>query len=346
MRTHSFGIFFRTLSAVLALAILLVFMPQSVLAEVGEAINSDPTPETVSEEELQSADLACVVGEVDWRRTYNTKTFRLSDGSFTLADYSHKVHFLDESGSWTDYDNTLNHTEQGYRNAASDVYYTFSEICSEGFLQIQSGPYQMRFTLRDADLSEIEVGTPKKTDEEGSGRKDIGTAVQLPRYSSELYYREIVPCTDLRYILQGSDLKEMIVLNSRTEAQPYSFDISLDHLIPEMAEDGSILLKDPDSQEIQFVIPPAFMEDAKGDRSENVLYTIDSCGTGYTLTVAPDPEWIQAEERAFPVVIDPTLEKYQTQYSGGRIKDTYIKSGGKLCPRRLGIYERRHKQRT
>ncbi|MBQ3934620.1 MAG: hypothetical protein II715_02285, partial [Clostridia bacterium] len=80
-------------------------MPESVLAEVGEAINSDPTPETVSEEELQSADLACVVGEVDWRRTYNTKTFRLSDGSFTLADYSHKVHFLDESGSWADYDN-------------------------------------------------------------------------------------------------------------------------------------------------------------------------------------------------------------------------------------------------
>ena len=59
----------------------------------------------------------------------------------------------------------------------------------------------------------------------------------------------------------------MIVLNSRTEVQPYSFDISLDHLIPEMAEDGSILLKDPDSHEIQFVIPSAFMEDAKGNRS-------------------------------------------------------------------------------
>ena len=98
MRTHSFGIFAKTISVILVLAVLLVFMPQSVLAEVGEAINSDPTPETVSEE-LQSADLACVVGEVDWRRTYNTKTFRLSDGSFTLADYSHQVHFKDESGA-------------------------------------------------------------------------------------------------------------------------------------------------------------------------------------------------------------------------------------------------------
>ncbi len=70
------------------------------------------------------------------------------------------------------------------------------------------------------------------------------------------------------------------------------------------------------------------MYDAAGNASNNVFYSIKEESEGvYRFDVTADPEWINADERAFPVTIDPTIVKYQTQYTGGRIKDTFIEIG-------------------
>ena len=48
-----------------------------------------------------------IVGELTSLREQTTKTFRLSDGSFTVADYGVPVHYTDEADEWSDIDNTL-----------------------------------------------------------------------------------------------------------------------------------------------------------------------------------------------------------------------------------------------
>ncbi|MBO4797191.1 MAG: DNRLRE domain-containing protein, partial [Candidatus Methanomethylophilaceae archaeon] len=323
MKSNSYSLFFRILSVILCTAIILVSTPQIVLAEAGELLSgtgATETPESVSE---PSSEPAYVLGEASWERSYNAKTFRLSDGSFTLADYTHQVHFKDETDAWTDYDNTLLPVEGGYRNTASDVFFIFPESLSEDPVLVESDRYQIRFSLLSGSSSPIEIHNPEKKPE----GKDIGTAAILPNYSSDVFYRDILPSADLQYTLFGSTLKENLILKERTGFSSVTFALSLENLIPSLSEDGSVLLQDPDSLETRFVIPAAYMEDSAGNRSDSVSYILESTDNGYLLTVTPDSDWLNAEDRVYPVTLDPTLVKYQTQYSGGRIKDTYVESG-------------------
>ncbi|MBO4229781.1 MAG: hypothetical protein J5938_05480, partial [Clostridia bacterium] len=131
MKSNSYSLFPRILSVLLCLAILLISIPETVLAEAGELLSGSGAFETSDSGLEPSSEPAYVLGEALWERSYNSKTFRLSDGSFTLADYTHPVHFKDETDAWTDYDNTLLPVEGGYRNTASDVFFIFPESLSE-----------------------------------------------------------------------------------------------------------------------------------------------------------------------------------------------------------------------
>ena len=64
-----------------------------------------------------------------------------------------------------------------------------------------------------------------------------------------------------------------------------------------------------DNDEVIYTIPAPYMFDASGIYSNDVAYSLADGGDGkYTLTVTPSAEWINAEEREFPITIDPPLE--------------------------------------
>lgn len=50
---------------------------------------------------------ATIVTEDESKRTENSKTFLMSDGSYALALYKEPVHYQDASGNWQDIDNSL-----------------------------------------------------------------------------------------------------------------------------------------------------------------------------------------------------------------------------------------------
>ena len=49
------------------------------------------------------------------------------------------------------------------------------------------------------------------------------------------------------------------------------------------------------------------MYDAKGVQSQDVAVSLTGSGNKYTLTLTPSKEWLNAEDRAYPVTIDPVL---------------------------------------
>ncbi|MBQ9121149.1 MAG: RICIN domain-containing protein [Clostridia bacterium] len=88
-----------------------------------------------------------------------------------------------------------------------------------------------------------------------------------------------------------------------------------------LAGNGSVALLDKTTGELVGHIPAPYMYDAEGQTSNEVAYTLtDLGGDNYRLTVTADTEWINAEDRAFPVVIDPTVT-----FDAGS-QDTYISS--------------------
>lgn len=110
----------KTLKSIVSLLLVLVFvvqlMPISSLAvELGETGTTEtikttqPEQETYSEVpfERDSDNAPYIIGEIEDRREEAVKHFRMSDGSFTMVQYSEPVHFQDASGLWQNIDNTL-----------------------------------------------------------------------------------------------------------------------------------------------------------------------------------------------------------------------------------------------
>lgn len=135
---------------------------------------------------------------------------------------------------------------------------------------------------------------------------------------SSLIYKDVFPDTDLLYTAYGYNLKEQIVVNAPQTGYRYSFLLNLDGLTAEKNEDGSISFLDADGTPV-YEIPIPYMEDDAGVISEDVAFTLNETEAGLVLTVEANAEWINNEERVFPVKIDPSF----TITSGKALDEIY-----------------------
>ncbi len=303
------------LALMLSFVMLLCFLPSSILAHIGEALNSEEN-EVLSDLPVLDGDSApYVLGEVEDRRTKTAKTFRMSDGSYVVADYGKRIHFEDENGNLQDYDNTLAVSEimtldaddfAGAVNTESDIHIKLANNSnSNNLLKIQKDDYKISLHLVGADRSKaLEIHTP----EAAANGNDIDSATTLHKFSSGAVYLDILPSVDLEYIIYGSTVKENIIVKERLDSYIFTFELKLNGLNPVLQPDGSIALNSATNAETVMVIPKGIMYDANGVSSDGVEYTITHAnGNKYALAVTADSDWMNANERAFPVTVDPTI---------------------------------------
>ena len=131
--------------------------------------------------------------------------------------------------------------------------------------------------------------------------------IKLPRLRAQVLYEQVYSGVDFLYELYSLNVKESIILHTVQSGYVYSFRLELDGLTPALREDGSISLLDSQERELYY-IPAPYMTDSDGACSEAVFYTLaQEAEGGWLLTVTADAGWIEAPDRAFPVVIDPTI---------------------------------------
>ena len=87
----------------------------------------------------------------------------------------------------------------------------------------------------------------------------------------------------------------------------------------ELQETGEIVFLDIYTNEIKYHIPAPYMYDSLGSVSHDVEYSLETVRNGYVITITADSSWLNNAERAFPVTIDPTIQK-------AIVFDTYISS--------------------
>lgn len=135
---------------------------------------------------------------------------------------------------------------------------------------------------------------------------------------SALLYEDVFPGVDLQYTTFGYNIKEQIIVNAPQEAYRYDFLLETNGLTPVLNEDGSVDFLDAEGKEV-YEIPMPYMEDEAGALSPDVVFTLNETEQGYVLTVEADKNWINAEDREFPVKIDPTV----AVVSGHALEDIY-----------------------
>ena len=84
-----------------------------------------------------------------------------------------------------------------------------------------------------------------------------------------------------------------------------------------------IVYKDKESN-VKFTIEAPFMYDSKLEFSDKIEMKLTKEGAKYVLTLVPDKEWLESEERTYPITIDPTI---QTSLYVEDIDDTFIYKG-------------------
>lgn len=91
---------------------------------------------------------------------------------------------------------------------------------------------------------------------------------------------------------------------------------------------GEIILCDENSGNTIYIIPAIIAFDSNGSYApiNAAYYSLEETnGEKYSLYVNVSSEWINSDERVFPVTIDPTLEIASTNAT-----DTYNQNNGKL----------------
>ena len=303
-------------------------------------------PDEAAEEKTPSE----IIGEDESLRTEDTKHFRRKDGSYVAAVYPAPVHYA-QNGKWQDIDNTLitakdARGKDAYKNKNGNLQVNIpKEMASGEKLTLQSGAYTIGFgALLDnatqksaAKLTDVKALPSEALQREETDAETKTTALTraeevareneektvLEKLSSAVRYENVFPDADLEYVISSTGIKENVVVNSAQNSYVYRFEMDLAGLVPLAQEDGSIwLAESADADEPIFVLEAPYMYDANGVYSNAVQMSIATENGKSILTLEADKEWVNAEERAFPVVIDPTIDIGPSDAAA--IKDTYV----------------------
>lgn len=262
--------------------------------------------------------------EIVSRREKNVKHFRMPDGTVQAVVYGTAVHRKDTDGVWQDINNNLSANVSKVKNAyaTDDLRLIFAKqyLPNEQLFVLNEDGYSVAMKLMGAPLStgtglelqgaaSVTTVTNAPTREANATYRTIEEA-QTVRNASSITYTNVRANTDLEYVLTGDSVKENIVVKQAGGSYTYDFALTLSGLTATLRADGSVQLSDAETETEQYVIPAPYMYDANGNYSWDVSYTLTQTGEGaYRMTVIADPDWINAEGRAFPVTVDPTIKR-------------------------------------
>lgn len=252
-----------------------------------QTAQASPAKTTLSPEESSFAPprQQLQVGEILSRRSQNAKHYYNANGKFTAEISSGPIHYKDDKGQWQDIVNNLVQSDLAgfqFKNAANEFKTHFAGNSSASPL-VKVQAKQVSLTLAPVNAGAA-AGTSSGPSVAYRGAVASGTA-------------------DLRYTVKNEGLKQDIILNSY-KTNSFQFRLSAEGFRPELAKNGSLVLYNTSNVEVARAQKP-YAIDAKGKITRQANFTLAKEGTGHILTITVDQTWLQAKDRAYPVVIDP-----------------------------------------
>ncbi len=312
----------------LAIVLIVQILPLSTIATQLNSLTTET--EIVSNEDLDSA--SQIVGEVESLRDEYTKHFRCEDGSYILATYNEPVHYR-VNDEWEEIDNTIVSSSEGIFSKTStdkDAKYsitktstpiTFPENINDGKITITNGNNIISFGAKSntsSSKSVAKVSAPEKLTSteilkvDATNQQKVDTEIDgnlaLNVQSSALVYPDAFDNAYLEYEASSSMVKESIVVPEKSDSYRYEFSIDFGNYHPVVDDCGGIYIYETaESESAVMAIAPPYMFDANNETSDLVTMELVQNTTDYTLVIEANAEWINNDERKFPVVIDPTF---------------------------------------
>jgi len=237
-------------------------------------------------------------------RDAQTTTFKNADGTQTLASSSQPVNFKDAGGVWHAIDNSIVADPDragGLTNAANGWRVHFGTSSQGVSVDTAQGSLSLRPLGGAAGVAPVVVA---------------GT--------DTVRYANVWPGADVEYTVTGESVKEVVLIQSRTAATSYAFEVRSGTKQDVLAGTAALvsLSKDKDGD-----LAPAGALGSTVRLAPPVV--VDSQGTplsdaGAVLTPSPgqavlsvNPGWVAAQpDSAFPIRVDPTIITGMTAWWG------------------------------
>ena len=215
----------------------------------------------------------------------SSRTYLLEDGTYLTRYFDEPIMYLDIEGDLIDIDNTL--VSQGESYVNSENAYTLNLPKNGEGVTIENKGYNL--TLKPV-FGTLKNGVVKE---------------------NAIRYNNIADGVDLQYTANGSNVKEDIIINKPVDIKEFSYEIHCGNLDIQVINNVLYAYAEDDVNPI-FAVSAPYMTDNSGNVSQAVILSVLEKDGKQLLTITPDIEWINEENRAYPVIIDPVIKLTQS----------------------------------
>ena len=290
---------------------------------------------SVCEEKLEQWEDPAVLREDEEHINAHSRHYVLNNNTTKSVFSGEPVNYYDEEGeTWKKIDNSLIETENGFEAGFGKFKTTVLKAEKGKKVEIEgdglslSWEYLGKALKAAAEINEADISllTLQNTTEEKAEtilcvEKSLKGAANST--ASRAVYENAESDTDIEYRLSGNNVKENIIVKERAEEYKYLFALNTKGLKMRLSDDNMQLELYSETEKeggeieekLEFTIPSPYMYDAEGESCEDVYYELEPETDGkYVFAVVASEEWINAEERAFPVTIDPQIITDNTSF--------------------------------
>ena len=302
---------------------------KKVNTEVGEVpVSATPinaSVENVTAKKRQWDDPA-ILKEITDKTNETSRHYKLNNGTAKSIISAEPSNYFDETEeNWKPIDNSLSETAQGYESICGKYKTEITKPDQAKSVKMTAPNFNISWTY----LGKQTTVTPEKemfaAQEPVSTSLNVEPSIQgtMQSKGSRGIYQNADRDTDIEYKLFGNNVKENIVVKEKAEDYKYLFALNTQGLKLRLSEDNSSLeLYSESVNEIgetvtktEATIPAPFMYDAKGKSCDDVYFELAPETDGkYTFAVIASADWINEENRSFPVTIDPQIVTGGSEY--------------------------------
>ncbi len=287
---------------------------ETVFASESETVAQTQQNEIAEETQMRNAgeyDDPAVRHEDETKTDEHSRLYYLNNGTAKCVISAAPVNFFDEEEKkWKTVDNTLVESGDAFVTKAGECKTEISKAHVKKSVKVHKKDKEIAWTF----LGKQSASAPCALTAQ-SRQTSAPTVLQVENKadraarhaSSRAVYENAETQTDLEYCVHGSGVKENIIVKEKSDEYRYLFALDANGLSMRLSEDNTQIELYSD-EKTEFIIPAPYMFDANGAISDEVYYELDPVDNGgYIFAVVADAAWINADERALPVTIDPQI---------------------------------------
>lgn len=238
-----------------------------------------------------------VVRELTGQRTPASRTYVTQQGTLLTLYFPAPIEYRDATG-WHLVDDTLSPSAGGgWHNAADAATVSLPANLAAGPVAIQSPTSTVSFSVDGASPA--------------VGRLSANTVT----------YPQALPGVDVSYRSKAGSLKETLSLAGPSSQRRFAFTATATAGVSlQPSGKGGLAVVDVEGRVIDVLAAPT-MVDASGATSGGIVLAASLQAGAWHLSLTPDPAWLDAPGRAWPVAVDPSVT-----FSGSPEIDTYLSS--------------------